>query len=148
MSDDGRSGVADSLHAQSGQVSSQSGQFNQVPSGVRRGAGRRCGVRNLAVGVAQAHANHLVHDALEFVPQTVAPSSASRQARADALSTNGITNVNDALALLADGEDTALPIRRKGTEYRSRVHLGKRNLRDLREKLRGESTETLCVHRT
>ena len=92
------------------------GQFNQVPSAVSVEApASGVSVRNLAVGVAQAHANHLVHDALEFVPQTVAPSSASRQARADALSKNGISSVNDALALLADGEDTALPIRRKGT---------------------------------
>ena len=91
------------------------GQFDQRPRAVSVEApASGVSVRNLAVGVARAHANHLVHDALEFVPQTVAPSSASRQARADALSAKGISSVNDALALLADGDDTALPIRRKG----------------------------------
>ena len=70
------------------------------------------------VDAYQAHANHLITPELSAVEQTVAPSSAARQARADALLASGVHDIDAALAVLADEHDAEWPIRRKGQSER------------------------------
>jgi hypothetical protein len=65
------------------------------------------------VTASHAHANHLLEDELCDVAQTVAPSSAARQARASQLVAQGLPDGDAALAVLADEHNANWPIRRK-----------------------------------
>lgn len=65
-----------------------------------------------AVGVANAHANHLLDERLAHVPQVIDPSSRSRQARADALIAGGAVDEDDPLCVLGD-VGGSLPIHRR-----------------------------------
>lgn len=60
-----------------------------------------------------AHANHLVTPELSHIDQTIAPSSGSRQRRADALTARSPDGVGDARELLLDRDDEDYPIYRK-----------------------------------
>ena len=64
------------------------------------------------VGAPRVHANHLLHERFAHTPQVIAPSSRSRQTRAEALVAGGAVDGGDPLCVLGDvGEP--LPIRRR-----------------------------------
>jgi len=70
------------------------------------------GCEVVAVDAPRAHANHLLHERFAPIPQAIAASSRSRQARAEALIAGGALDHGDPLCVLGDvGE--RLPIRRR-----------------------------------
>lgn len=72
------------------------------------------GLAEHEVDACSAHANHLIAPSLSTVTQTVAPSSAARQARASALLCGGVHDIDSAMCVLADEHHAQWPIRRKG----------------------------------
>lgn len=66
----------------------------------------------LPVSEPRAHANHLVFDSFASLDQEIAPSSGTRQARADALIADGSLS-RDPLSVLRDTEGGDYPICRK-----------------------------------
>lgn len=72
-------------------------------------AAQACSVRE--IDVPSAHANHLIHDKTAYIRQTVTESSASRQARGDAM-VHDWRDGHDPLAILGDKAGPGLPIQR------------------------------------
>ena len=70
------------------------------------------GCEVVEVDAPRAHANHLLHERFAHIPQTIAASSRSRQARADALIAGGALDHGDPLCVLGD-VGGHLPIRRR-----------------------------------
>ena len=60
----------------------------------------------------RAHANHLLDPRFARVPQVIAPSSRSRQTRAEALLGGGVADAGDPLCVLGD-VGASLPIHRR-----------------------------------
>ena len=71
----------------------------------------RCVVRRISRPAA--HANHLVFSQFADIDQEIAPSSASRQRRAEALISAGVLEGGDPLVVLGDSSDGDHPICRK-----------------------------------
>ena len=70
------------------------------------------GCEVVEVGAPWVHANHLLHERFAHTPQTIAASSRSRQARAEALIAGGALDEGDPLCVLGD-VGGRLPIRRR-----------------------------------
>lgn len=70
------------------------------------------------VTAPRAHANHLIFSEFAELPQTVSPSTAARQARAEAL----LPAADDPLAILFDRADEALPVLCRGEAASNRSY--------------------------
>ena len=73
-----------------------------------------CALAEVEVTDFHAHANHLIAPSLKTIAQTIAPSSAARQSRANALVRHDVDSVEQVISVLADQLNTDWPIRRKG----------------------------------
>ena len=67
---------------------------------------------------ARIHANHLINPAFAALGQTISPSSAARQSRAEAL----MPLADDPLAILYDRENQALPVLCRGEVENGRAY--------------------------